>query len=213
MGQTIPNLTLTKPQTAPATQDEPLPDEAQDHESSQRLQTQADQRVELGMQLLHAAQAHTTRQQAMFNQLKSQQQRLREEMQNDIARSLQTYDQWMAKFDQTFTAKLTKLESRIDAIQTKWTATEHRIATILRRFEGLLNQHQCSLQSAAEPSQDRTDENTPTCHDTTPVADNQPQTSQAAPKQAAEGDAADLIYSKALQQLRDDRPRSSADAH
>lgn len=118
----------------------------------QRVQGQAEKRVKLGVQLLNAAQSQANRQQTLFDQMALQHQHLRDEVQHDIAKSLQTYDQWMASFDQRFTARLQAMEEKVDAMQQNWSVTEKQIASVVHLAQKLLD-HTRSLRQPAGAGQ------------------------------------------------------------
>lgn len=128
-----------------------------------RVQSQAENRVALGLKLFKAAENHTRSQQNMLDELKAQQQELRDQVNEDVARSLHTYDQWVGKMDENFTNSLQKLENKIEMLQENWMATQKRIETMLERSAELFSQAQgitqvgtvsvASEQVAPEPTQ------------------------------------------------------------
>jgi len=149
-----PHLRLTKPGSRPpGLPREPLTPEKQ-LKALRLVQDQAEQRVNLGMQLFKAAQAHTAHQQELIEEVKTHQEQMRHEMQNDIASSLHTYDQWMATFDENFTRKLQqleeKLDQKIDALNGNWESTQKRILEMVRRTEALLDQSRRMLKAAVQ---------------------------------------------------------------
>lgn len=153
-----PPLRLTKHGSAPLSPELPrTPLSAEQQLKALRLvQDQAEQRVNLGMKLFKAAQTHATHQHELIQELKAHQEQMRQEMQHDIAASLQTYDQWMATFDENFTRKLHQLEEKIDqkidALNEKWETTQQRIVEMVRRSETLLDQSRRMLKTAAQQS-------------------------------------------------------------
>jgi len=118
-------------------------------EALRRVQAQAEQRIKLGQQLFKAAEAHVTQQHVVIQQLKQQQQQLRQQVQEDVARSLQTYDQWIGRIDENFTHAMQALEEKLESLEVKWTQTEQRIAALTRRAEALLEQSRTLLQPPA----------------------------------------------------------------
>ncbi len=108
-----------------------------------RVQSQADQRVKLGMQLFKAAEARLSNQHDMVKQIKTLQKQLREQVNEDVARSLHAYDQWIGQIDESFTTAIRKLEEKIDAVQANMTKSETRIQGMLQRAEALLDQSRC----------------------------------------------------------------------
>ena len=122
-------------------------------ETSKNVDQQAVDRIQLGLKLFKAAQAHATRQQKIIEKLKSQQEDLRQEIQKDITSSLQTYDQWMAQFDQRFTAKILQLGEKIDAMKDHWVKDHKKIETMIRRAESLLDQTKYLFVATAKRDQ------------------------------------------------------------
>lgn len=111
----------------------------QQADALRRIQAQAEERVRLGLQLLKATEGYTARQRQMIDQLRAEQEQLRQHLENDIAKTLQTYDQWMAKFDAKFTAVLQQMERRLDDLASRCDRTEQIAATLLQRVEQLLS--------------------------------------------------------------------------
>ncbi len=111
----------------------------QQADALRRIQVQAEERVRLGLQLLKATEGYTARQRQMIDQLRAEQEQLRQHLENDIAKTLQTYDQWMAKFDAKFTAVLQQMERRLDDLASRCDRTEQIAATLLQRVEQLLS--------------------------------------------------------------------------
>ncbi len=123
-----------------------------------RVQAQAEQRVKLGMQLFKAAEARLSTQTDMLGQIKTLQDQLREQVNQDVAKSLHEYDQWIGQIDESFTTAIRKLEEKIDAVQSNIVSSESRIQNMLQRAEALLDQNralveQNSLKSIDEPTQ------------------------------------------------------------
>ena len=117
-----------------------------------RVQSQAESRVALGLKLFKAAENHTRSQQNMLDELKIQQQELRDQVNEDVARSLHTYDQWVGKMDENFTNSLQKLEEKIEMLQENWMATQQRIETMLERSAELFSQASGVTTVGMEPA-------------------------------------------------------------
>jgi len=187
-----PKLRLMKSDALPTPPRGPLSPKQQS-EAIRRVTAQAQQRVQLGMQLFKAAEAYTTHQQDLLGQIKDQQDQLRDQIQKDIASTLQTYDQWMARFDQSFTRSLAKLEKKVDTLQRQWEASQLQITTLTQRTETLLDQSRVLLGSIAQQASSAP---TPTA-----AQPNQNATEQApAQPQAPQPNA---IYRKAVEHLRE----------
>jgi len=123
---------------------------AEQLEAIKRVQAQAEHRVKLGQQLFKAAEAHTSQHRALVDQIKQEQATFQDELHKDVARSLQTYDQWVGHLDETLTQSLHSIEDRISQLQANWAGTEERINTMLRRSEALLDQSRQLLRDASE---------------------------------------------------------------
>ena len=108
-----------------------------------RVQAQAEQRVKLGMQLFKAAEARLSTQTDMLGQIKNLQHQLREQVNQDVAKSLHEYDQWIGQIDESFTTAIRKLEEKVDAVQTNIINSEARVKHMLQRAEALLDQSRC----------------------------------------------------------------------
>lgn len=106
-----------------------------------RVQAQAEQRVKLGMQLFKAAEARLSSQTDVLSQIKTLQTQLREQVNQDVAKSLHEYDQWIGQIDESFTTAIRKLEEKIDAVQANVVSSEARIKNMLERAEALLDQN------------------------------------------------------------------------
>ena len=121
-------------------------------EHARRIQVQAEQRVQLGLQLFKAAEAHALRHRDMIQQLKDEQQELHQQLQQDVAQSLHEYDQWVGQLDENFTTALRQLDSKVDSLQERWAQTESHIEQMMKRSEALLDQSRVMLEhTAAHP--------------------------------------------------------------
>lgn len=135
MSQTVNRLN----QALPGLPRKPLTHEQQ-LEAISRVQSQAESRVELGLKLFKAAENHTRSQQKMLEQIKVEQQQLRDQVNEDVAKSLHTYDQWVGQMDETFTRSLQNLEDKIEKLQENWMATQQRIEAMIERSAELFAQ-------------------------------------------------------------------------
>ncbi len=119
---------------------QPLSPEQQ-MQALKRVQAQAEQRVKLGMQLFKAAEARLSSQTDVLGQIKTLQTQLREQVNQDVAKSLHEYDQWIGQIDESFTTAIRKLEEKIDAVHANMVNSEARIENMLKRAEALLDQN------------------------------------------------------------------------
>ncbi len=124
---------------------QPLTPEQQ-MQALKRVQAQAEQRVKLGMQLFKAAEARLSSQTDIVQQIKTLQKQLREQVNNDVAKSLHQYDQWIGQIDESFTTAIRKLEEKVDAVQANISKSEARMRDMLDRAEAMLDQSRCLLE-------------------------------------------------------------------
>ncbi|MEE9212814.1 MAG: hypothetical protein V3U29_09190 [Phycisphaeraceae bacterium] len=157
MSQTAPRIQITPPGKHPIKLPGKLPgvprgplSPQQQLEALKRVQAQAEQRVKLGLQLFKAAEAHTMHQQNVLQQVRAEQGRLRGQLQHDVARSLQAYDQWVGQIDESFTKAIQALDEKVGKLQSDWRQTQRRIESTMRRSEALLDQARYLVESAAK---------------------------------------------------------------
>ncbi|MAE67497.1 MAG: hypothetical protein CMJ18_24825 [Phycisphaeraceae bacterium] len=115
-----------------------------------RVQEAAEKRVKLGMQLYRAAESQTARQHSLYDEFKMAQQQLKKEIQEDVARSLQSYDQWVGKLDDDFNHALKNLEQRIERLQAQWDQSQKRIGEMMQRSETMLDQSRMMVGTTAK---------------------------------------------------------------
>jgi hypothetical protein len=204
---------------------QPLTPEQQ-MEALRKVQSQAEQRVKLGVQLFKAAEARVTLQRDLLTEAKSAQEQLREQINQDVAKTLQQYDQWIGRIDENFTKAMLKLQERMDALETEQSKAQDKITQMLRRAEALLDQSRYMLahieQQGPRPSARRTKPRPQPMPTSTAAAaadsaacEGEPIFGQLAP--AGSGDDAaerEKIYLKLIEQLResqDDMPAHGSD--
>ena len=127
---------------------QPLTPEQQ-MQALKRVQSQAEQRVKLGMQLFKAAETRLTNQTEVLQQIKSLQTQLREQVNQDVAKTLQQYDQWIGQIDESFTTAIRKLEEKIDAVQSNLNTSEARMQKMLDRAEAMLDQTRALVEQSS----------------------------------------------------------------
>ncbi len=143
-----------------------------------KVQAQAEQRVKLGMQLFKAAEAHVSTHREAIDQVRREQAQLQQRVQEDVAKSLQQYDQWLGRIDEGFTRSLQKLEQRLDEMQQQWQASQGQLEAMVRRSEALLDQarqlmtaRRSERQAESKPPADRAADEAPSVsHAKTPQA-------------------------------------------
>ncbi len=114
----------------------------------QRIQQQATERVKLGQQLFDAAESRLKQHQGVLKEIQDQQQRLREQVQEDVAKSLQSYDQWMGRIDESFTNAIKELNQRIDLLETRIDCSHGDMERMIGKAGALLEQTQGLLAEA-----------------------------------------------------------------
>ncbi|MBI1336304.1 MAG: hypothetical protein GC164_05010 [Phycisphaera sp.] len=141
---------MSQPHTPSREQDLPgLPrgplSPAQQLDALKRVKDQAEQRVKVGMQLFRAAEAHTTQYQHAINEIKVEQQALREEIQRDMTQTLRSYDQWVHQIEGRVNDRVQQLDERLEQVEQRWAEMEERIMLLVRRAETLFDQSRIML--------------------------------------------------------------------
>ncbi|MEM9347047.1 MAG: hypothetical protein AAGB26_10565 [Planctomycetota bacterium] len=111
----------------------------------EKVQQQATQRVKLGQQLFEAADARIKQHQKILDEINDQQQVLRDKVQDDVAKSLQSYDQWMGRIDESFTKSIRDMTHRLDQLEQTVAGTQHEMQDMLAKAGTLLQQTQTLL--------------------------------------------------------------------
>lgn len=122
----------------------------QQMEALRRVQAQAEQRVALGLQLFKAAEAYATKHQDMIQQLRQEQDGLRQQMETDVARSLRRYDDWIGKVDRDLAQAVVGIEQKIQQVQTQWGQIQKRVEHLVSRAEQMLDQSRCLMERLAD---------------------------------------------------------------
>ena len=118
-----------------------------------------EKRIQLGLRLLDAAEVRTKQQQSDMKRLREEQLQMKQQIEQDVAKSLQEYDQWVGQIDERFTKRLHDLESRLADLQEKWHSAEGRIDGMMKRAEAVLDHGRTVVESAATASRQRTPTN------------------------------------------------------
>lgn len=111
----------------------------------EKVQQQATQRVKLGQQLFEAADARLKQHQKVLDEINDQQTILREQVQDDVAKSLQSYDQWMGRIDESFTKSIRDINQRLDQLEDSVAGSQHEMQDMLAKAAALLEQTQTLL--------------------------------------------------------------------
>lgn len=111
----------------------------------EKVQQQATQRVKLGQQLFEAADARLKRHQKVLDEINDQQKILREQVQDDVAKSLQSYDQWMGRIDESFTKSIRDLNQRLDQLEETVAGSHDEMQDMLSKAAALMQQTQSLL--------------------------------------------------------------------
>ena len=117
----------------------------QQAEALEKVQQQATQRVKLGQQLFEAADARLKQHQKVLDEINDQQKILREQVQDDVAKSLQSYDQWMGRIDESFTKSIRDLNQRLDQLEERVDGSQQEMQSMLAKAGALLQQTQTLL--------------------------------------------------------------------
>ena len=126
----------TEPLPLPPTK---LPPEEQLH-ALNRMQDQAEKRVKLGQQLFIAAEAQAQQYKKLVDEFRDENARLRDELHQDLGKTIHTYDKWVGQVDSRFNQTLGELEDRMSRLQADWERAQHRIEDMLKRSERLLEE-------------------------------------------------------------------------
>ena len=111
----------------------------------EKVQQQATQRVKLGQQLFEAADARLKQHQQVLDEINDQQKILREQVQDDVAKSLQSYDQWMGRIDESFTKSIRDLNQRLDQLEDTVAGSQNEMQDMLSKAAALMQQTQTLL--------------------------------------------------------------------
>lgn len=111
----------------------------------EQVQQQASQRVKLGQQLFEAADARLKQHQQVLDEINDQQKILREQVQDDVAKSLQSYDQWMGRIDESFTKSIRDLNQRLDQLEDTVAGSHNEMQDMLSKAAALMQQTQMLL--------------------------------------------------------------------
>ncbi|MEM9416007.1 MAG: hypothetical protein AAGA29_11115 [Planctomycetota bacterium] len=123
-----------------------------------KVQQQADHRIKLGQQLFKAAEARLSQHHDLLEQVRAEQAGLREQVQEDVAKSLQSYDQWMGRIDEGFTKAIQRLGERIDQTERDLAESRSQMEQMLAQVGAMMEQTQRLLNDAfgeeVEPRQE-----------------------------------------------------------
>lgn len=125
---------------APAGTNPNEPSPQQHLEAIQRVNAQAQQRVELGAKLFKAAETYTSRNQELLRLFNEQQAQLRQEVRAEIAASLSTHNQQVSSLEQNVSDTLANFEKKIDAIQQQWSVTERQLGVMIQQAQTMVDQ-------------------------------------------------------------------------
>ncbi|QDU33964.1 hypothetical protein KS4_20240 [Poriferisphaera corsica] len=122
-----------------------LPMDTGEQKAALKKAQQAEKRVKLGMELLKASESRLSAQTQMLNAVRREQKQLREQVHGDMAKSLQSYDQWLGQIDESFSKAIQMLEEKVDTVMGLWEKKEKQLDDMTRRFERLFEQNQRTL--------------------------------------------------------------------
>lgn len=109
-------------------------------EALARVQNQAEQRVKLGLQLFKAAEAQTNSHREILEAITAEREKFRDELSQDVTRSLHAFDQWIGQMDDTFTQAFLTLGERVDAVEQKLTDSQRHLENMVNQTQKMLDQ-------------------------------------------------------------------------
>jgi hypothetical protein len=116
-------------------------------EALRQLQVQAEHRIKLGRQLFQAAESTTVQHRKDLEQLKAQQDDLREQLQQDMTKSFRQYDHWMGQVDDRLTRRMDEIDTRLQKLTSDWEEGQTRVEEMLLRAEKMLDQTRHVLET------------------------------------------------------------------
>lgn len=154
-----------------------------------QVQAQAEQRIKLGTQLLKAAEAHTSQGQSVIDKVRSEQNHLRDKLEQDVTKALNHYDEWIGTVEESLTGRLDKVERRLESLSQQWEDSEQRLTRMIKRAEALFDQSRSMLESV-KAAVSRKKAIRPTAN-----------TASAPPQMALESEEPSLLYGKLMGKL------------
>ena len=122
----------------------------QQAEAVQKVASQAEQRVRLGMQLFDAAESRLRTQTNAIEQLHNEHVVLQQRVSRDLGHGLQQCDQKIDDVDSQVTGALKQLEQKVDRMAAQWARTQSHLSLLARRSEALLEQNRILLEQHRE---------------------------------------------------------------
>jgi hypothetical protein len=135
----------------------PLPPH-QHADALRRAAAVAEQRIKLGAQLFKAAEARVAQYQELVDEIKSQQEQMRQQMQEEVQTSLAKYDDLVGSIDDSFTERVHVLEDKIDSLTSKWEESQKRIEQMMHRAESMLDQGRIEIDETQQLAMQERDE-------------------------------------------------------
>lgn len=134
-----------------------------------RMQDQAEKRVKLGQQLFIAAEAQAQQYKKLVDEFRDENARLREELHQDLGKTIHTYDKWVGQVDSRFSQSLGDLEDRMSRLQADWERAQQRIEEMLSRSERLLDEGKRLIDEADADGQGHATPRVPSVASTKPA--------------------------------------------
>ena len=161
-----------------------------------KTQTQAEQRVRLGIKLFEAAEGRLKSQNQALAELRENQQALREQMLADIRRTAADYDDRLDRLESRITDAVDSAEARITALEQAWQASETRLNRLVSQAQSLLEQ----VEQFTAPPPDAADVLTASSLPSDSIAPQAASIAQAPPPPpaASEEEAWNTVYHRAL---------------
>src|SRR5690606_8818269 len=88
-----------------------------------------------------------TRHQRALDQVKADQARLRDELTRDLAKSLQSYDQWVGQVEDRLAGSMQALDVMLENLTRRVKASEDRLTQMMQRAEALFDQVRSALDA------------------------------------------------------------------
>ena len=116
----------------------------------QRGQNRVEHRVKLGVQLFRSVEAQVAQQQDLLARARTEQARLRAQLESDATRSRRAGDHWMGQADDRLAQAIDQLDQRLETMQAQWEQTQARLEQMVRRAESLMHQGRSMLETGQD---------------------------------------------------------------
>ena len=97
-----------------------------------QAQDHSEQRVRLGHQLLGADEARIAQQRDLLQEIQHEHEKLRNQVNSDLATSSHAYGQKLGEVDQQITSTLHQIAQKLEHLHQQWVGAQHRITEMTR---------------------------------------------------------------------------------